>query len=390
MIAPLDFHSRLHISLVTETYPPEINGVAMTLSRLVGGLDRRGHRVQIVRPRQAVEAPTAANPSGRISEVLRPGLPIPQYPHLRMGLPSGGALRKLWIARRPDVVHIATEGPLGSSALTAARSLGIPVSSSLHTNFQDYSRHYGLGFFKRPLLGYLRRFHNRTACTMVPSPDLICDLEQAGYRNLVHLGRGVDTALFNPAHRSEELRASWGAGPGDLVVIHVGRVAREKDIPQAIAAFQTMRRRHPRTRMVVIGDGPLRQELSAAHPGVRFTGALPMEDVARHYASADLFLFPSTSETWGNVLLEAMASGLACVAYDYAAARQHLRHGQNGLAVPLGDVHAFHAHALNLAGSLDVISELGRQARQTALGISWDRVVDRFAELLNRVADDRF
>lgn len=390
MIAPLSIRQRLDVSLVTETFPPEINGVAMTLSRLVSGLDRRGHAVQVVRPRQPGDLGEGTAVSERVSEVLRPGFPIPRYPHLRMGLPSGGALKKLWMQRRPDIVHIATEGPLGRSALASARALGIPVSSSFHTNFHDYSKHYGMGFLHRPVLGYLRRFHNQTACTMVPSLDLIENLEQAGYRNLVQLGRGVDTSLFSPAHRSEELRASWGVSPGDLVIIHVGRVAREKDIPHAIAAFQEIRARQPGTRMVVVGDGPMRSDLAAAHPGVRFTGVLPVHEVARHYASGDLFLFPSTSETWGNVLLEAMASGLACVAYDYAAAHQHVRHGHNGLAVPVGDRQAFNAHALTAAGSLNFISELGRNARQTTLAISWDRVVDRFADLLGRVADDRF
>ena len=157
----------LRIALVTETYPPEVNGVATTLARVVEGLHRRGHELQLVRPRQKAVPPGPLTP--RLDEVLMRGLPIPRYPHLRMGLPSKRALVKLWSMARPDVVHVATEGPLGWSALQAARHLHLPVTSDFRTNFHAYSRHYGIGWLNKPIMAYLRKFHNLAACTMVPT-----------------------------------------------------------------------------------------------------------------------------------------------------------------------------------------------------------------------------
>lgn len=391
MICPIAIRRRLSIALVTETWPPEINGVAMTLNRLVRGLAERQHRIQVVRPRQPHETEVIAGRiHERIEEVLRPGVAIPRYQGLRLGAPSGSMLRRLWTQRRPDVVHVATEGPLGFSALGAARALGIPLSSSFHTNFHDYSRHYALGFLRRPVMDYLRRFHNRTRFTMVPSDDLIAQLENEGFRNCVRLSRGIDTALFSPDHRDQELRRSWGVGPGGLVVLCVGRVAPEKDLPLAIEAFRRISPVCGDARLVVVGDGPLRERLERENPGVVFTGTVDDGALARHYASADLFLFPSQSETYGNVLMEAMASGLPCVGFDYAAARQHGEDGVNARLVPLGDREAFIAAVESLAVDRLAQARLGRAARTTAEAIAWDPVVSRFAELLDAAAEDGF
>ncbi|MBA3845127.1 MAG: glycosyltransferase, partial [Planctomycetes bacterium] len=214
----------LDVALVTETYPPEINGVAMTLANLVGGLRTRGWRVQVVRPRQSCD-----NGSCDENEWLRPSLPIPNYAGLRLGLPSGFSLHGRWRRKRPDLVHVVTEGPLGLSALRSARRLGIPVSSGFHTNFHDYTRHYGVSWMHGALERYLKAFHNRTRCTLVPAEDVITQLAKRGFRNLMLLGRGVDAGLFSPELRSQELRASWGAAPDTLVALHVGRVAPEKN-----------------------------------------------------------------------------------------------------------------------------------------------------------------
>ncbi|RZS58506.1 glycosyltransferase family 4 protein [Sphaerotilus mobilis] len=374
----------LRIACVTETYPPEVNGVAVTLARVVEGLVARGHVLDLLRPCQADETATGDRPVSVDGLLLHrlPGLPIPGYRDLRMGLPAARRLRRLWRIERPDIVHIATEGPLGESALRAARSLGLPVSSDFRTNFDAYSDHYGIGFLRRPITAWLRHFHNRCDATMAPTEALRHTLADQGYRQLHVVTRGVDTERFQPARRSDALRAQWGAGADDVVVLHVGRVAAEKNLAVLSAAFEAIAAQVPGARLVVVGDGPQRGELQARHPDVVFTGQQRGDDLARHYASADLFVFASLTETFGNVTTEAMASGLAIAAYDHAAAGQLVEPGVEGLLAAPGDERAFVAQALSLARDLPRCRAMGRHARQRAEGLGWDAIVARFEAIL--------
>ena len=339
---------RLNVALVTETFPPEINGVAMTLGRLAAGQSARGHRLRIVRPRQHGER-TGLLPSGHL---LTRGLPIPRYPELRFGMPCAGNLWHVWREQRPDVVHIATEGPLGFSALAAARRLNLPVISSFHTNFHSYSRHYGIGWLQSGIEVYLRWFHNRTATTLVPTTRLAEQLGQRGLRNAQVLSRGVDTQLFSPERRSRQLRSQWGVTADEPVCIVVGRLAPEKNLRLAFNAFNAIQNEHPRSHMVCVGDGPLAHTLKRAYPDTIFAGTRTGEDLATHYASADLFLFPSLTETYGNVVIEALASGLPVIAYDHAAASDLICDGSNGHLAAPGDAQAFVAAACGMANKL--------------------------------------
>jgi len=362
----------LRVAVVTETWPPEVNGVAATSARVVAELRDRGHELQVLRPRQQ-HGDTAADEPG-YAEVLMRGLPIPRYPQLKMGLPSRRTLLRLWGLQRPDVVHIVTEGPLGWSALQAAQSLRLPVVSDFRTNFHAYSRHYGIAWLQRPIVGYLRKFHNRTACTMVPTEALRSELHAEGFENLRVVARGVDTGLFDPVHRSDELRRRWGAGPGDMVAVHVGRIAPEKNLDTLLAAHAAMQQRDPRVKLVFVGDGPSRAAMQQRCPQAHFAGLQRGQALAAHYASADVFLFPSVTETWGNVLPEAMASGLAVVAFDCAAAGQLVRHGHNGLLARVGDEVGFCGTAARLAGALGEARALGSEARLAALKLDWGRI----------------
>ncbi len=316
------------------------------------------------------------------------GLPIPRYPNLRMGLPSRRALVDLWKAHRPDVVHIATEGPLGWSALRAALQLKLPVSSDFRTNFHAYSHHYGIGWLNRPIVSYLRGFHNQAGCTMVPTDALRRELELEGFRNLAVVSRGVDTVQFAPEQRSEALRASWGAGPGDLVVAFVGRLAPEKNLGVLLAAFEAIRRIHERARLVLIGDGPQRDELKSRSPSALFAGHRHGKDLAAHYASADLFLFPSLTETFGNVTTEAMASGLPVVAFEHAAAAQVIRCGDNGLLANCADASAFVRAAVDLSNDPERRRLFGERARHTACALDWAVIVARFEGVLSTLIQD--
>ena len=374
----------LRVAFVSETYPPEVNGVANTAARFVEGLRLRNHEIQLVRPRQ--NRNDQAGSEANFHEVLMRGLPIPRYPGLRMGLPAKQALVSLWSRRRPDLVHIVTEGPLGWSALNAALKLKLPVSSDFRTNFHAYSRHYGIGWLQKPIAAYLRNFHNRTRMTMVPTNSMRADLAASGFQNLRVVARGVDTQLFSPARRNVSLRAKWGVAPSDLVILHVGRLAPEKNLEPVVAAFEQIRHIAPRAKLVFVGDGPVRDRLRASCPDAIYAGMRTGEDLATHYASGDVFLFPSLTETFGNVTVEAMASGLAIVAYDYAAAAAYLEHGHNGLLARYDDEPEFVCQAVALAAAPALSRELGKRARLTAENIAWDRVVEQFETLLLAVA----
>lgn len=366
---------RLRIAMVTETFPPEVNGVAMTLGRMVEGLLARGHSIQMVRPRQSEgDVPRQEE---HFQETLGPGVPIPRYGGLRFGLPLQSRLCQLWSRQRPDLVHVATEGPLGWSAVAAARKLKLPVTSDFHTNFDHYSRHYGFGWLKRPVAGYLKRFHNRTAATFVPTAEMAQELGRQGYVNLQVLARGVDRKLFDPARRSEALRREWGLGPDDLAVLVVSRLAPEKNLPLALRAFQAIQSVRPDARLILVGDGPARKSLAQGCPRTHFAGMRTGEDLASHYASGDLFLFPSLTETFGNVTLEAMSSGLPVVAYRCAAAGEVIEDGQSGLLAPPGHEDAFIAAARRLAAEPELRRQLGPAARERVAPIDWERIHER-------------
>lgn len=369
----------LHIALVTETWRPEINGVAMTLGRMTDGLRHLGHRFTLVRPRQHTNDLPATETNLR--EVLVAGCPIPGYRGLRFGLPAKARLLKAWRADRPHIIQVATEGPLGASAIAAARELDIPVVSEFHTNFHAYSRHYGFGWLEGLVAMHLRRLHNKSAVTLAPTFAVARELTDAGYRTVRVVSRGVDIALFNPQRRSKSLRAQWGVSDEQLVVTYVGRLAAEKNLLLVTQAFAAIRELHSNARLLFVGDGPLRTQLQRSDATYIFAGMRREEDLAAHYASADLFLFPSLTETFGNVVLEAMASGLAMAAFDYAAARAHVEPGRGGLLAPFGDTEAFVAAATLLACDSSALETMGQAARQAMAQLDNEHIYDRLETL---------
>jgi len=375
---------QLRIAVVTETYPPEVNGVAMTLGHLVNGLQVRNHQVQLIRPRQ--HADDQPQPTATFSEHLQRGIALPRYEGLKMGLPAKAALTQLWTKHRPDVVQIATEGPLGWSALAAANKLRLPVASDFHTNFHSYSSHYGFGLLRRTIVAYLRKFHNKAAVTLVPTEGIRRELLGYGYENIEIIGRGVDTKRFHPGRRDASLRARWGVSGDETVALYVGRLAAEKNLELVFRAFDAMRAAHPATRLVLVGDGPERALWQARRPDAIYCGTQVGEALAAHYASGDVFLFPSLTETWGNVTIEAMASGLAVIAYDCAAAEEVIRHGENGLKAPPEDEAAFVAQAASLAPDRAQQHRLGTAAAARAAQLSWDAIVDSYECVLLRLA----
>ena len=365
----------LRIAVVTETWPPEVNGVAMTLAKLVQGLSHRNHDVQLIRPRQTKTDSPMSDAS--LEEVLMRGMPIPRYPELKLGLPSKKTLVKTWTLRRPDVVHIATEGPLGWSALQAAKVLKLPVTSDFRTNFQSYSKHYGVGWLRKPIVAYLRKFHNATACTMVPTRELMRTLSQNGFANLKVVSRGVDTKLFNIAKRDTSLRSSWGATDDTKVLISVGRMAPEKNLDQVLKTYDALKSTGQAFKLVMVGDGPLKEQFQKRYPEIIFPGMLSQTNLAAYYASSDLFIFPSQTETFGNVTLEALASGIPVLAFDCAAARDWVQTGVNGWLIAENNPEGFAAQAVTVFNSKDLLDQITQSTRQQVVHLDWDQIAEQ-------------
>lgn len=366
----------LHIEVVTDTYVPDVNGVAFSLGRLCTGLRGLGHRVEIIR-------------SGRAhgeGETTVLSWPLPGYWEIKVGQPLPGELYRRWSKDRPDIVYVAIETPLGLSAACTARWLGIPVVGGFHTNFREYLQKYGADAVGKGVWFYQKWFHDRLHRTLVPSPDARDRLERAGFTKVGLLGRGVDTTLYQPGRRDDALRAKLGAKDGAPLALVVGRVSSEKNIGLAIRAFGRMRETCPDLTCVVVGDGPARTRLQREHPEVRFAGYLLGEELAACYASADILLFPSETETFGNVLLEGMASGLATLAYDYAAAAWHGKDGGNLLKVPKGDEAAFLDAAVRLLDP-GLRADLSAGALDTARSLGWPSVVAELERIFHDVID---
>jgi len=344
----------MHIVLATETYFPQINGVSRALGNLVEHLCHSGDTVTILMPRYQEGAPNL--PAGAVCTDFA-AVRCPFYRELYIPMTRPSQIRKILQDLQPDLVHIATEALLGWSALQAVRQLCLPMVSSYHTNFCQYTRYYRIGWLEKRLWSYLRRFHNHGRITFCPTRSIAELLEQNGFTNVAIWARGVDCRSFNPKHRDQSIRAQYGIGDGDVLLLNVGRLAHEKNVPLLLEAFHRLRTKR-KARLMLVGDGPSRSQLQQRYGDtIIFTGYKRDHELAQLYAAADLFVFPSITDTFGNVILEAMASGVPVVGFDAPGPRDIIQPGQTGLV--LAD-----SSAQGLADALGRLIDNPKQRRQ--------------------------
>lgn len=376
----------MRITYVTETYTPQINGVALIVERTLRHLRAAGHQVELLRPRQPGEAACDSADEWRTA-----GSTLPWHDELNFGLASAAALRRRWhrAGQLPELVHVATSGPLAWAALAAARAEGVATTAELR--FDPRPRLQQFGAWSLLARGYLKRLHAMADCSFVPTRELAGRLAAQGFENLQVLGRGVDGASFSPQWRDGWLRRDWRACSHHPVLLYVGRLDAGKNVELALQAYEQLRQDERSLRMVVVGDGPLRRELQARHPRVRFAGWQRGTELARHYASADVCLFPGLDTTFGCVTLEAMASGLALVAFDRAAAALHVVDGSNGFlaapaATPAATRQHFVAAAQRALKAAAADHPVRQQARLTALRADWHGVLSGFESRLRTLS----
>lgn len=375
--------SPIRLSIVTETFTPDVNGVARSLQQLLSSLPPQQFDLQIIR------TGSAARQDAEWPERVCPSVRLPMYPEVRLGLPARRRVRLAWQDFKPDVVFVVTEGLLGYSAVRLANRLNIPVFSAFHTNFHSYSGYYGLPWIRSLVVAWLRRFHQQTRLTLVPSVETEQALMALGFSQVETLSHGVDCELFHPRKRQPLLRQQWLTNDEMPVLLYVGRIAAEKNIPLLLAAYRRWQQRGGQAKLVLVGDGPLRHSLERQNPDVIFTGVQTGEALAQHYASADAFVFPSLTETFGLVTLEAMASGLPVLAFDCAAAHQGVRDGCSGVLMPVDSMCPEKAVVMGLhrLTQLDR-TQAGDLARQYAETVSWPRMADAFCQIVQAVLQD--
>jgi glycosyltransferase involved in cell wall biosynthesis len=368
----------MRLTLVTETYFPQVNGVSRTLGQLVSHLAEAGDTVQLIVPDYGRDAPIDHEPAVRVRSVR-----LPFYRELHLPLPPFSAAHRAIDRFRPDLVHIATEAMLGYSMLGHAQRRAIPVVSSFHTNFDQYSPHYGVGWARGTIWRYLRWFHNRSRETYVPSRSTIAALAARGFERLVLWPRGVDGRLFRPDRPGrQDVRRALGFGPADVVIGYVGRIAVEKNVGFLAAALARVAAERPGVRFLFVGDGPARAEVERQlGPQARFVGYRSGDDLADHYAAADLFAFSSLTETFGNVVLEALASGLPVVALRAGGIGDIVQPGSTGLLCAPDATPAQFARAVEvLVDDPELRLRIAESARTYALTQSWDTINSELRE----------
>ncbi len=362
----------LRISLVSETYFPQVNGVSRTLDRLVRYCSEQGDRVQLLIP--SYNANSAQLPC-QVEKNEWHSIALPFYKEVVLPVVTVGMVESSLKSFCPDLVHIATEGPLGWAALRAAKRLKLPAVSSYHTNFPQYLQTYHARFLEPTSWRYLRWFHNSTLATFCPSPSSRDLLEDKGFHNVGIWSRGVDNHRFNPGKRDLELRRALGIGPDDTVMTYTGRIANEKNLEMLVDAWRELSD-HDGCHLLFVGDGPLRARLERMNlPRTIFTGYRYGEELAKIYASSDLFVFPSLSETFGNVVLEAMASGLPVVAYNVQGPKDIVRESHTGLLVNDITAEALASAIREMVNNRELLKQMGRQARAYAEGCTWEQIM---------------
>ena len=375
----------LRIALVSETYPPEVNGIAYAVSRMVQGLQARGHEISLIRPRnKRTDIPMV---SERFAETLVRGAPLTINNNLKLGFPAKDELTQLWAVRRPDLIHIATEGPLGWSALKAARKLKIPSISDFRTKFYTPHHQPGVQWLRGAVMAYLRKFHNSSQCTMVPTIELKRELSNMGFQNLEVVPRGVDTDLFNPDRRLAALRSSWGADDETLVLLYIMQGNKDKHLKWVLRALKIAKANVGNIKLVVITNRkskPLKktrtEHIIAAHE-------VQENELPSYLASADFLLSPGAGDGLSNKVIEAMASGLPILTQTSVATSYLLINNVNSLVVPHDDESSFLTQFALVVGQRKMLKDVGLKARQTAMSYEWNYVIERIENIFQAISN---
>ena len=373
----------MKVAFFTDTFLPQINGVSNTLGYFSKYLTQQ--KIAHVFFTPAYNTDTADE--GGYPVVRFPSVSFALYPQVRLAVTTAAAVKKQLQEFKPDVVHIVTEFSMGLAGLKAARQLNLPVVMSYHTNFDQYLSHYGLTLLEEPLWQYMKWFHSFARLNLCPSENTLLRLRFRGIQDLAVWSRGIDSARFSPRFRSQSLRKSLG-GEGKLLYLYVGRISAEKGIDVYAESIRAFNQKHQdRVRFVFTGDGPYLAALKAMNiENTVFTGALRGQALSEVYASCDVFVFPSDNETFGNVMLEAMASGTPGICADAGGLKDFTAHGENAYAVCAPrDADAL-AEAMEAMMDGRLREHIRAGALKTAGERSWETIFDGLLRMYTPLA----
>lgn len=366
------------VVLFTESFPPKIDGVSKSAYLTLRYLQETGREVLVFAPDIA---PDRVGPSRVIP---CPSISLPFAPETRLAFPHGRVRHHLDIFQ-PDLIHLFSPVSLAVAGMFAGQRRRVPVVANYQTDLPAYTQLYGFGYITTLMRNWLRTLHNRCHLTLVPSPVTLRQLRDQGYHRLRIWRRGVDIRRFDPAHRSDAMRRRLlnGRDPRSLLCVYVGRLATEKriDLLREVADL-------PGVALTLVGDGAERARLenTFAGTGTHFTGYLVGEDLAAAYASADAFLFPSPTETFGQVVQEALASGLPAVVINQGGVVDLVEHGATGLICP-GDPAAFADAVRALQGNPALRARMAANARRSALQFPWETIMAQLEDYYRQAVE---
>ncbi len=364
----------MRIAYFTESLPPNTDGVSHTLVKLDHFLNKKEHEHCFISPFK----PSSPEPLSDLVKQTR-FLHFPLYPKYRISLPMISGIYTYLDDFEPDLVHVMSLTPLCIFGIFYAKRKKIPVVGSYHTHFVAYFKYYNIGFLEGLGWHYLRWFYSRCSQVYVPSRSIMYELRQHGVRKVVHLPHGIDVQCFAPKYRSKQLRAKLSPA-GQPLLLYVGRLVKEKDLDDLVAAYQILYKQGFRFKLAFAGEGPMRDGLAQQLPDSHFTGMITGKRLSQWYASADLFVFPSTTETFGLVVQEAFASGLPVVSVRRGGVKSLIRPGQNGLLAAPNDPADLAAKVQYLLERPQLRSQMGKRARQLVLTYSWKNVYSRLLQ----------
>ena len=367
----------MRIALFTETFLPKVDGIVTRLKHTVEHLQRQGNEVVVFCP----DGGLREYKGSRICGI--PGFPLPLYPELKLAFPRP-LIRAYLEEFKPDLIHVVNPAFLGVSGIYYSKVLNIPLVASYHTHLPKYLEHYGLGMFEGVLWELLKAMHNQAAVNLCTSTAMQGELSDHGIERVEVWQRGVDTDLFRPELASQEMRSRLSQGhPEAPLLLYIGRLSAEKEVDRIKPVLESI----PGARLALVGDGPYREELEKHFAGTatNFVGYLAGEELAAAYASADVFVFPSRTETLGLVLLEAMAAGCPVVAADSGGIPDIVTNGVNGFMFDPADEQGAITAAQRLFAAKTERELMRRSARLEAEKWGWAAATGQLQQFYQKV-----